>query len=147
MGLTPAGVPVRAAAAGLYRLSEFGVPGAGDVDADYADMENVRTGIRAQLTATTAAYEYGVSGTWTSDEVIATTTSALGAPSGTDTDFFVDGTTGDRRPIKPLGEMSADEQRAYNAWLNSDQVGDAIAGDRTVAGQRMDEVIDSLEHR
>ena len=117
------------------------------LDADYADMENVRTGIRAQLTATTAAYEYGVRGTWTSDEVIATASSALSAPAGTDTDFFVDGTTGDNRPIKPFGEMSSDEQRAYNAWLNSDRVGDAIAGDRTVAGQRMDEVIDSLEHR
>ena len=149
VGLTPAGVPLRAAAAGLHRLSEFGMLGADglDVDADYADMENVRTGIRAQLTATTAAYEYGVRGTWTSDEVIATASSALSAPAGTDTDFFVDGTTGDNRPIKPFGEMSSDEQRAYNAWLNSDQVGDAIAGDRTVAGQRMDEVIDSLEHR
>ena len=59
----------------------------------------------------------------------------------------MDGTTGDHRPIKPFGEMSSDERRAYNAWLNSDPVGDAIAGDRTVAGQRMDEVIDSLEHR
>ena len=64
-----------------------------------------------------------------------------------DTDFFADGTTGDRRPIKPYAEMSAVEQRAYNEWLNSDPVGDAISGDRTAAGQRMDEVIDSLEHR
>ena len=30
--------------------------------------------------------------------------------------------------------MSADERRAYNEWLNSDPVGDAIAGDRTAAG-------------
>jgi hypothetical protein len=43
--------------------------------------------------------------------------------------------------------MSAEERRAYASWLNSDQVGDAVAGDRTSAGQRMDEVIDGLEHR
>ena len=51
--------------------------------------------------------------------------------------------------MKPdkVREMSTDEQRAYNEWLNSDPLGDAIAADRTAAGQRMDEVIDSLEHR
>jgi hypothetical protein len=120
----------------------------GAVDQDYANMANVRDGIRAELTSATAAYEYGVSGTWTSAEVIDATNAALGGrATGMDTDFFADGTTGDRRPIKPYGEMSTDEQRAYNEWLNSDPVGDAIAADRTAAGQRMDEVIDSLEHR
>ncbi len=149
-GLTPVGGVVRAATVGLYHLNNFGVPGADglDVNTDYATIENVRTGIRAELTSTTAAYEYGVTGTWTSTQVTEATTQALGGQAGgTDTDFFVDGTSGERRPIKPYGEMSAPEQRAYTAWINSDQVGDAIAGDRTAAGQRMDEVIDSLEHR
>ncbi|HET6664102.1 MAG TPA: hypothetical protein VFG94_07580, partial [Acidimicrobiales bacterium] len=117
-------------------------------DQDYANMANVRDGIRAELTSATAAYEYGVKGTWTSGEVIDATNAALGGRgSGMDTDFFADGTSGDHRPIKPYAEMSADERGAYNEWLNSDPVGDAIAGDRTAAGQRMDEVIDSLEHR
>jgi hypothetical protein len=149
INLTPAGLPLRAAGVGLYHLNNFGIPGADglDLDADYAHIENVRTGIRAELTATAAAYEYAVRGTWTSAEVTSAATQALGGPTGTDTDFFVDGTTGDHRPIKAFAGMSADEQRAYNAWLNSDAVGDAIAGDRTAAGQRMDEVIDSLEHR
>jgi hypothetical protein len=120
----------------------------GAVDQDYANMANVRDGIRAELTSATAAYEYGVRGTWTSGEVIDATNAALGSQAnGMDTDFFADGTTGDRRPIKPYAEMNADERRAYNEWLNSDPVGDAISGDRTVAGQRMDEVIDSIEHR
>ena len=57
------------------------------------------------------------------------------------------GGAGDHRAIKPYAQMSTEERRAYTAWLNSDQVGDAVAGDRTAAGQRMDEVIDSLEHR
>jgi hypothetical protein len=127
----------------------FGMAGLeGAVDQTYADMANVRDGIRAELTSATAAYEYGIRGTWTSAEVIEATNSSLGSQaSGMDTDFFADGTTGDRRPIKPYAAMSDDEQRAYNAWLNSDPVGDAIAGDRTAAGQRMDEVIDSLEER
>jgi hypothetical protein len=148
-GLTPVGTAARAAAVGFYHLNNFGVPGADglDVNADYANIENVRAGIRAELTSATAAYEYGISGTWTSTQVTDAATAALGDPAGTDTDFFVDGTSGDQRPIKPYGEMSADEQRAYTAWLNSDQVGDAIAGERTASGQRMDEVIDSLEHR
>lgn len=149
-GLTPVGPVVRAATVGLYHLNNFGVPGADglDVNTDYANIENVRTGIRAELTSATAAYEYGVTGTWTSTQVTDAATRALGDQAGgTDTDFFVDGTMGDRRPIKPYGEMSADERRAYTAWINSDQVGDAIAGERTAAGQRMDEVIDSLEHR
>jgi hypothetical protein len=130
-------------------IDTFGMSGLeGAVDQDYANMANVRDGIRAELTSATAAYEYGVSGTWTSAEVIDATNAALGGrATGMDTDFFADGTTGDRRPIKPYGEMSTDEQRAYNEWLNSDPVGDAIAADRTAAGQRMDEVIDSLEHR
>jgi hypothetical protein len=129
-------------------IDTFGMSGLeGAVDQDYANMANVRDGIRAELTSATAAYEYGVRGTWTSAEVIDATNAALGSrASGMDTDFFADG-TGDRRPIKPYGEMSTDEQRAYNEWLNSDPVGDAIAADRTAAGQRMDEVIDSLEHR
>jgi hypothetical protein len=111
-------------------------------------MANVRDGIRAELTSATAAYEYGVRGTWTSSQVIEATNAALSSRAhGMDTDFFADGTSGDRRPIKPYAAMSPDEQRAYNEWLNSDPVGDAIAGDRTAAGQRMDEVIDSLEHR
>jgi hypothetical protein len=130
-------------------IDNFGMSGLeGAVDQDYANMANVRDGIRAELTSATAAYEYGVRGTWTSAEVIDATNAALGSrAAGMDTDFFADGTTGDRRPIKPYGEMSTDEQRAYNEWLNSDPVGDAIAADRTAAGQRMDEVIDSLEHR
>jgi hypothetical protein len=130
-------------------IDNFGMSGLeGAVDQDYANMANVRDGIRAELTSATAAYEYGVRGTWTSAEVIDATNAALGSrATGMDTDFFADGTTGDRRPIKPYGEMSTDEQRAYNEWLNSDPVGDAIAADRTAAGQRMDEVIDSLEHR
>lgn len=130
-------------------IDKFGMAGLeGAVDQDYADMANVRDGIRAELTSATAAYEYGVRGTWTSNEVLDATNAALGsAAGGMDTDFFVDGTSGDRRPIKPYAEMSADEQRAYNEWLNSDPVGDAISADRTAAGQRMDEVIDSLEHR
>jgi hypothetical protein len=130
-------------------IDNFGMSGLeGAVDQDYANMANVRDGIRAELTSATAAYEYGVRGTWTSSEVIEATNAAMGsAASGMDTDFFADGTTGDRRPIKPYAEMSADEQRAYNEWLNSDPVGDAISADRTAAGQRMDEVIDSLEHR
>jgi hypothetical protein len=130
-------------------IDNFGMSGLeGAVDQDYANMANVRDGIRAELTSATAAYEYGVRGTWTSAEVIDATSAALGSrATGTDTDFFADGTTGDRRPIKPYGDMSTDEQRAYNDWLNSDPVGDAIAADRTAAGQRMDEVIDSLEHR
>jgi hypothetical protein len=130
-------------------IDNFGMSGLeGAVDHDYANMANVRDGIRAELTSATAAYEYGVKGTWTSAEVINATDAALGSrASGTDTDFFVDGTAGDHRPIKPYADMSADERRAYNEWLNSDPVGDAIAGDRTAAGQRMDEVIDSLEHR
>ena len=130
-------------------IDNFGMSGLeGAVDQDYANMANVRDGIRAELTSATAAYEYGVRGTWTSAEVIDATNAALGSrATGMDTDFFADGTTGDRRPIKPYAEMSADEQRAYNEWLNSDPVGDAISGDRTAAGQRMDEVIDSLEHR
>lgn len=150
VGLSPAGLPARAAAVGFYHLNNLDVigdPGL-DVNDDYADIENVRAGIRAELSAATAAYEYGVKGTWTADEVIEATTRALGSGAeGTDTDFFVDGTTGDQRPVKPFGEMSADEQRAYVAWLNSDPVGDAIAGDRTAAGQRMDEVMATLEHR
>jgi hypothetical protein len=130
-------------------IDNFGMSGLeGALDQDYADMANVRDGIRAELTSATAAYEYGVRGTWTSADVIDATNAALGSQAtGMDTDFFADGTTGDRRPIKPYGEMSADERRAYNEWLNSDPVGDAIAADRTAAGQRMDEVIDSLEHR
>jgi hypothetical protein len=130
-------------------IDNFGMSGLeGAVDQDYANMANVRDGIRAELTSATAAYEYGVRGAWTSAEVIDATNSALGSQAtGMDTDFFADGTTGDRRPIKPYAEMSTDEQRAYNEWLNSDPVGDAIAADRTAAGQRMDEVIDSLEHR
>lgn len=149
VGLTPAGIPARAAAVGFYHLNNFGVPGADDLDvnADYADIENVRAGIRSELTSANAAYAYGVQETWTSGEVTEAATRALGAPAGTDTDFFVDGTSGDRRPVKPYGEMNADERRAYQAWLNSDPVGDVIAGDRTAAGQRMDEVIDTLEHR
>jgi hypothetical protein len=130
-------------------IDNFGMSGLeGALDQDYANMANVRDGIRAELTSATAAYEYGVRGTWTSAEVIDATNAALGSrATGMDTDFFADGTTGDRRPIKPYAEMSTDEQRAYNEWLNSDAVGDAIAADRTAAGQRMDEVIDSLEHR
>jgi hypothetical protein len=131
-------------------IDNFGMSGLeGAVDQDYANMANVRDGIRAELTSATAAYEYGVRGTWTSGEVIDATNAALGGSvaEGMDTDFFADGTTGDRRPIKPYAEMSADERQAYNEWLNSDPVGDAISGDRTAAGQRMDEVIDSLEHR
>jgi hypothetical protein len=130
-------------------IDNFGMSGLeGAVDQDYANMANVRDGIRAELTSATAAYEYGVRGTWTSADVIDATNAALGnRATGMDTDFFADGTTGVRRPIKPYSEMSTDEQRAYNEWLNSDLVGDAIAADRTAAGQRMDEVIDSLEHR
>jgi hypothetical protein len=130
-------------------IDNFGMSGLeGAVDQDYANMANVRDGIRAELTSATAAYEYGVRGAWTSAEIIHATNAALGGrATGMDTDFFADGTAGDRRPIKPYGEMSTDEQRAYNEWLNSDPVGDAIAADRTAAGQRMDEVIDSLEHR
>jgi hypothetical protein len=130
-------------------IDNFGMSGLeGAVDQDYANMANVRDGIRAELTSATAAYEYGVRGTWTSADVIDATNAALGSrATGMDTDFFADGTTGDRRPIKPYAEMSTDEQRAYTEWLNSDPVGDAIAADRTAAGQRMDEVIDSLEHR
>jgi hypothetical protein len=130
-------------------IDNFGMSGLeGAVDRDYANMANVRDGIRAELTSATAAYEYGVRGTWTSGQVIDATTAALaGRAGGMDIDFFADGTTGDHRPIKAYADMSADERRAYNEWLNSDPVGDAIAGDRTAAGQRMDEVIDSLEHR
>jgi hypothetical protein len=130
-------------------IDNFGMSGLeGAVDQDYANMANVRDGIRAELTSATAAYEYGIRGRWTTGEVIDATNAALGSDArGMDADFFVDGTTGDRRPIKPYAEMSADERRAYNEWLNSDPVGDAISGDRTAAGQRMDEVIDSLEHR
>jgi hypothetical protein len=130
-------------------IDNFGMSGLdGAVDRDYANMANVRDGIRAELTSATAAYEYGVRGTWTSSQVVEATNAALGSRAhGMDTDFFADGTSGDRRPIKPYAEMSPDERRAYNEWLNSDPVGDAIAGDRTAAGQRMDEVIDSLEHR
>jgi hypothetical protein len=130
-------------------IDNFGMSGLeGAVDREYANMANVRDGIRAELTSATAAYEYGVRGTWTSSQVIEATNAALGSRAhGMDTDFFADGTSGDRRPIKPYAAMSPDEQRAYNEWLNSDPVGDAIAGDRTAAGQRMDEVIDSLEHR
>jgi hypothetical protein len=147
VGLTPAGAAARAAAVGFYHLNNIGVPGADGlgVNTDYANIENVRTGIRAELTSATAAYAYGVEGTWTSGQVTATAAQALGGTA--DADFFVDGTSGDRRPIKPYGEMTPDERRAYVAWLNSDQVGDAIAGTRTAAGQRMDEVIDTLEHR
>jgi hypothetical protein len=104
----------------------------------------VRTGVRAELTAATAAAEYGVRGTWTSRQVIDATTRALGGGGG-DVDFLVDG-PGDHRAIKPYAEMTEQERRAYNARLNSDQVGDAVAGDRTAAGQRMDEVVDSLLH-
>jgi hypothetical protein len=155
VGLVPVAGQTASSAIGIgsfaldQAIDNFGMSGLeGAVDRDYADMANVRDGIRAELTSATAAYEYGVRGTWTSAEVIDATNAALGGrATGMDTDFFADGTTGDRRPIKPYAEMSADEQRAYNEWLNSDAVGDAIAADRTAAGQRMDEVIDSLEHR
>jgi hypothetical protein len=119
-------------------------------NADYANIENVRAGVRAELSSGIAAYEYGVKGTWTSGQVHQATQQALqsqGLSTGSDFDFFADGTTGDRRPIKAFGDMSESERRAYTAWLNSDQVGDKIAVDRTVAGQRMDEVMDTLEHR
>jgi hypothetical protein len=123
----------------------------GATDADYADIENVRAGVRAELSAGIAAYEYGVNRTWTAGEVQAAAEQALRDrgvdPAGGDHDFFADGSSGDRRAIKPYADMSGSERQAYTAWLNSDQVGDAIAVDRTVAGQRMDEVTEALEHR
>lgn len=120
-------------------------------DADYANIENVRAGVRAELSSGIAAYEYGVKGTWTANEVHSATEQALRDQglhtAGADIDFFADGTAGERRPIKAFGKMTESERSAYTAWLNSDQVGDVIAVDRTVAGQRMDEVMDTLEHR
>jgi hypothetical protein len=130
-------------------IDNFGMSGLeGAVDQQYADMEAVRTRIRAELSSAMAAYEYGVRGTWTSAEVIEATVDELGYEAdGMDTDFFVDGTTGDHRPIKPYAEMSADEREAYNQWFNSAPVREAVGSERMDAGQRMDEVIDSLEHR
>ena len=61
-------------------IDNFGMSGLeGAVDQDYANMANVRDGIRAELTSATAAYEYGVRGTWTSAEVIDATNAALGS--------------------------------------------------------------------
>lgn len=130
-------------------IDNFGMSGLeGAVDQQYRDMEGVRAGIRAELSSAMAAYEYGVRGTWTSAEVIEATNEELGYEAdGMDTDFFADGTTGDRRPIKPFAEMSDDEREAYNQWFNSEQVRNVVGGERMDAGQRMDEVIDSLEHR
>lgn len=130
-------------------IDNFGMAGLPDgPDQDYANIENVRAGLRAEMTHSLAAYEYGVGGTWTSDQVLQEVQNELGSEAnGMDVDFFADGETGDRRSIKPYADMSKDEQAAYQAWLNSDQVGDAVAGDRTTAGQRMDEVTEALEHR
>ncbi|MGH9110882.1 MAG: hypothetical protein ACRDZN_01045 [Acidimicrobiales bacterium] len=155
VGLVPVAGPTASSAISIgsfaldQTIDNFGMSGLeGAADQTLADMANVRDGIRAELTNATVAYEYGVRGTWTSSEVIEHTSQALGGDaSNMDTDFFADGTTGDRRPIKPYAEMSAEEQQAYIAWINSDPVGDAIASDLTAAEQRMDSVIDSLEQR
>ncbi|HEY8524316.1 MAG TPA: hypothetical protein VIL48_05090 [Acidimicrobiales bacterium] len=133
-------------------IDNFGMAGLPDgPDQDYANIENVRAGLRAHMTDALATYEYASNPEWTSSSVTETARNALAEQGldveGMDVDFFVDGTEGDRRPIKPYAEMSESERRAYNAWLNSDPVSDAIAGDRTAAGQRMDEVTEALEHR
>ena len=84
-------------------IDNFGMSGLeGAVDQDYANMANVRDGIRAELTSETAAYEYGVRGTWTSARSSPPPMPPSAAVSpGMDTDFFADGTTGDRGPSSP----------------------------------------------
>lgn len=91
-----------------------------------------------------ARHAYEVDQVWTSEEVIAIARGE--APDGTrDVDFFVDGTAGDSRAIKPSTEMTEDERAAYLAWLNSGAVTDRVTSDSDSAGRAMLDVINGVE--
>jgi hypothetical protein len=93
------------------------------------------------ITGMVAGRDYATSDV-TSAQVIA---AAEDAGATGDTDFFADGTTGDKRPIKPVSQMSQEERAAYQRWLNSEQVNNRIDDDRDQVGQAIDDVQDLVE--
>lgn len=92
-----------------------------------------------------AVHEYRIRETWTSGEIIEAARDEVANPTDADVDFFVDRTTGDRRPIKPVADMSSAEVKAYNAWLTSGQVVNKVGRDSTAADQSMQQVADDAE--
>jgi hypothetical protein len=133
-------------------IDNFGMAGVPeDAKGDLENFDNIRFQIQGSMTDSLATYSYVHDPHLTSGSVIDATNQALEdqgiETQGVDTDFFADGTSGDRRQIKPYNEMSDSEKQAYAAWINSDGVQDRIASDRTIAGQRMDEVSAAIEHR
>lgn len=113
------------------------------VEEALANGTDYRTAAQDMIALALANHEYAT-GDLTATQAM---DAAQDAGANGDTDFFVDGTTGDKRPIKPLEEMSEEERDAYLRWVNSEQVEDLITGERTDAGQAADNIQERVEGR
>jgi hypothetical protein len=102
------------------------------------DASHYRKEVQDLVTGALAGRDHAT-GDVTSAQVVA---EAEEAGATGDTDFFADGTTGDKRPIKPVSQMSAEERAAYRRWLSSEGVNNRIAGDRDQVAQAIDDVQD-----
>lgn len=115
-----------------------------EVEPRRTSVDDVRLQVQADLRFAAARHEYEVNQAWTSEEIMAIVRNEPGEAPG-DLDFFVDGTSDEPRPIKPITEMTEDERTAYEAWVSSDAVGDRVAGDLTTISHELWNIVDLAE--
>jgi hypothetical protein len=152
IGAVPVGGDLASAAINLgstaaNQAAEFGmnVPDE-QLEQDLRDINEVRDRFDREVSAALASYEI-TQGTWDQVSVRGGTEQALlnqhvprEQVASMDLDFFEDGA------IKPYRDMSDSEREAFVAWLRSDPFVDVNAVDLTVASDRMQAVIDDINH-